>query len=233
MSAVRYAAIVLDCDGVIFDTNEAKNEAFFEVARSHGYPEAEARKFAQWQRQNFGRSRHVAFDKLVSGAFGAHRFDSSVDELLTSFSTAVDDIYDSCDPTPGFDQILALAPLVPLFVASGSAQEQLRAVFKRKGYADYFTGVFGSPQPKNEILQAIAARVRTCGSDGEMLMIGDAQADADAALGASVEFAYMTKYSLVRESMMQRSRTDNFLVFSDLQEVARHVQTNGEIKESS
>jgi phosphoglycolate phosphatase-like HAD superfamily hydrolase len=176
--------------------------------------------FSCWQRENFGKSRYVAFRQLVSGAFGDHHFQGAAEELVTDFAALVEDIYAQATPTTGFQDLVQSAKGVPLFVASGSEQTQLRSVFDRNGMAKNFRGVFGSPTAKVDIVRGIAGQIRASRVDAQLLMVGDAHADADAAAASDVDFVFVSSFSLVVDSMRARSIREGFPSVVDLAELA-------------
>jgi len=214
MSGVR--ALVLDCDGVILDTNHAKVEAFRETAREFRVPEDTVTHFIEWQSANFGTSRFAAFEKLSQGDFGPAP-KTEVELLAQSFAEKVDAIYDRAIETEGLRHFLLGAADTPKFVASGSEQLQLRRAFRTRGLEGLFNGIFGSPTKKANILANIVESLPFRAV--ETLMIGDAHADADAAQNAGARFIFMNQYSLVQDTMLERAKAEPFPVIRNLAEL--------------
>lgn len=67
---------------------------------------------------------------------------------------------------------------LPLYVASGTPEAELREIVDCRGLNGYFQGVYGTPQTKAEILNRIAQQH---GTPSRILMIGDARADWEGA----------------------------------------------------
>ena len=68
---------------------------------------------------------------------------------------------------------------LPMFVASGTPEDELRFVLDEKGLSGYFRGIRGTPPEKQYLLEGI---IRDNGLDAsEVLMVGDATTDLEAA----------------------------------------------------
>jgi HAD superfamily hydrolase (TIGR01549 family) len=75
---------------------------------------------------------------------------------------------------------------LPLFVVSGTPQDELRAIVERRGMARYFAEVLGSPAKKEDLLRGLLARHRL--EAERTLMVGDSITDYDAASAAGMAF---------------------------------------------
>ena len=71
---------------------------------------------------------------------------------------------------------------VPMYVCSGTPQEELQSVLEQRGLARYFTGICGTPPAKAELLKGIVRKERIDPADA--VMVGDATTDSDAAEAA-------------------------------------------------
>ncbi|GAA4059345.1 hypothetical protein GCM10023065_06310 [Microbacterium laevaniformans] len=217
-----YDVVIFDCDGVLLDTNSEKNRAFEAVAREFGYDDEASARFAAWQSTNFGISRFRVFEELLSGRFGAPRDGETqavLADLTSAFAARTSIIYDTADRTKGAADLLAALAQKRRYVASGSAQDELRSAFARRHLAGDFVGIFGSPTPKKEIVQAIVERERTDRPDSNAIMIGDAMADADAADAAGIDFVYVGAYSTVRPAMLERASATGYRTVETLAEL--------------
>ena len=75
---------------------------------------------------------------------------------------------------------------VPMYVCSGTPQEELLSVLEQRGLARYFTGICGTPPAKAELLKGIVRKERIDPADA--VMVGDATTDSDAAEAAETLF---------------------------------------------
>ena len=65
---------------------------------------------------------------------------------------------------------------VPMYVCSGTPQEELQSVLEQRGLARYFTGICGTPPAKAELLKGIVRKERIDPADA--VMVGDATTDS-------------------------------------------------------
>jgi phosphoglycolate phosphatase-like HAD superfamily hydrolase len=78
---------------------------------------------------------------------------------------------------------------------SGGDQAELRAVFAKRGLADWFNGgIFGSPRNKEEIL---ASEIDAGLILPPALLFGDSKYDYHAAISAGLDFIFISAWSEV------------------------------------
>jgi len=189
--------IILDCDGVILDSNKMKIEAFRKALS--GYQESAIEQFSIYQAQNFGRSRYVLFKDFFQ-FLGREPETDEIKTLLDRYAAIVSLGYLDVCLTPDCLQMLEqLSAVRPVYIASGSDQEELRWVMNERGLTRYFSGIYGSPQSKVDILSSLAPVNLKRG-----LFVGDAQADFDAAQKFEwCDFVFMQKYSTASEDTVK------------------------------
>ena len=88
---------------------------------------------------------------------------------------------------PGAQQVLdAWKGRLPMYVASGAPEHELRLVLEKRGLSRYFDGIYGSPAPKSQILRCIVqfTGVRPYNA----IMIGDSRTDQYAAEAVGMRF---------------------------------------------
>ena len=78
---------------------------------------------------------------------------------------------------------------IPLFIASGTPEQELREIIKQRSIPHLFQGVFGSPATKTEILLGILTMHQLYAD--KVLMVGDALSDWEGAQGVGAEFMCM------------------------------------------
>lgn len=186
-SAVR--AIVFDFDGVILESAEVKTEAFVELYAAHG-PEVVAAVHAH-HLANLGISRFKKFEWIAehvlhqplsaedSAALGRRFTELALEKVLAA------------PMVPGAAEALAaLAPRMPLFVASGTPQDELDLIVDRRGLRTAFREVWGTPAEKPAIVRDLLARYQL--APGEVLFLGDGLSDHKAAMATGVGFLART-----------------------------------------
>lgn len=195
------AVVVLDCDGVVFDTNDHKTRSFARVLE--GYDAVAVSRFLAFQQKNFGLSRYKLFERFFLD-FLKREFDQAeYAGLCESFAEHCREIYSTAEMTPLLERTLREINLKwPVFVASGSDEQELRQAFKTRGIDTLFQGIYGSPKPKHEILRAILDRGFP---QARVFMVGDSLSDFEAASRCGVPFVFMFRFSKVREEMMKLS----------------------------
>jgi phosphoglycolate phosphatase-like HAD superfamily hydrolase len=84
----------------------------------------------------------------------------------------------------------ALAPRIPLFVASGTPQAELDMIVERRGLREYFREVWGTPAEKPAIVRDVLARFSL--TPEQALFIGDGLSDHQAAVVTGLHFLART-----------------------------------------
>ena len=199
------SVLVLDCDGVILDSNEAKIEAFSHTATELGIAADVVDRFSTWQKGNFGTPRTVMFRKLVDGEFGPVSASVRIEDLLDAYGAQCMALYERVPETDGLRAFLDATDSIPRYVVSGSDQSELRTVLRRRGLAHRFRGILGSPSGKSANMESITAEwTRATGEPPTLgVVIGDAMADLTAAEAVGFSFIFLARYSMVRDELQQ------------------------------
>ena len=214
-------AVVFDCDGVIFDSNDLKTKAFRESLSA--YPRHTVEDFIRYHQMYGGISRYVKFEKFFTDFIGIKPDPNTIDKLLYRFGVICRRLYRQVNITPGCCDVLScLSKNYSLYVASGSDEHELRAVLEARDLSRYFSDVFGSPKTKDECLQEIIRRAAT----RRILFIGDARTDWLAARKAGLTFIFMSEYSDAKEEMLLEAEKEGFPVIETL-ETINGVLANG------
>ena len=178
-------AVVFDFDGVLVESVDVKTKAFAELYRPYG--EDIVARVVAYHLAHGGVSRYEKF-RHFHRVFLGRELDVA-DELLLGekFSALVEDAVVRSPWVRGASDVLeALFPRFPLFVASGTPDEELLRIVGRRGMAKFFRRVCGAPAKKADILRSIAAEV--CCPPRQLLMVGDALTDYDGAMDAGTQF---------------------------------------------
>lgn len=177
--------VVFDFDGVLVDSVHVKTDAFMALYEGYGpevVDEVRAHHLA-----NGGVSRYRKLEHYERTLLHRDPTPEAIDALAGAFAARVVEAVVAADEVPGASRLLgALHGLVPLFVASGTPEDELRQIVARRGWAHMFDGVFGSPPTKAEILSTIAER--TGRPPARLMMVGDSVTDLEGARAAGTAF---------------------------------------------
>lgn len=192
----RPAAVFMDCDGVIFDTNQLKCDAFrYALDR---YPRAAVEALVDWHKRTGGVSRYLKIEHFFRELNPVPDVAAASARALTRFGEFCERGYEAMQPR---SEALAFAALAGgpdcVWVVSGSDEEELRGVFRRAGIADRFVDVHGSPVGKRAHLSRILAARGV--APAQALFIGDGGGDWETAEALGVPFVFLAEMSEWRD----------------------------------
>jgi HAD superfamily hydrolase (TIGR01549 family) len=207
MKLDAYETIILDCDGVIFDSNNLKLDAFRDALNE--FDKKVVEDFIEYFKNNFGTSRyHLA--KVFIEEFLKQDFDEELyQSILKIYSKNCVNLYEKAEITNNFLDFIETYKNKIFFVASGSDQEELRVVFKNRELDIYFIDIFGSPTKKIDIVKSIVS------TNNNAVMIGDAKSDMFAAQNSKIDFIFMNEYS-TNSNMKKDSSLNSIKNLGDL-----------------
>ncbi|MBM5813053.1 MAG: HAD family hydrolase [Gammaproteobacteria bacterium] len=185
MSTLRFDAIVFDFDGVLLESVDVKTRAFAALYEPYG---AEVvRQVVAWHLAHGGVSRYEKFRHFHDAFLGRALERAEEAELGERFSALVEEAVIAAAWVPGAREFLEVwHARLPLFVASGTPEEELLRIVARRGMARFFAGVAGAPRKKGAILRDFLGR--SGAAPERVLMVGDAMTDFDGAAEAGVPF---------------------------------------------
>ncbi len=212
----KYETWLMDCDGVLLDSNRLKTDAFREVAMEFG--EAAADQLVAYHVEHGGVSRHVKLRYLQEQILGQAFHERLQARLLAAFSARTKALLLECPITEGclelLDAIQQRGAIV--FVVSGGDQDDLREVFAARGLAERFAGIYGSPQTKSAIVDALRAS-HACVAPA--VFVGDARADHQAAERAEADFIFVHRYSEMEDWQQYVTARPSIVVAAALAEL--------------
>lgn len=177
--------IVFDCDGVILESVDIKSHAFARIGAEHGQ-EASDRLVAHHLMYG-GVSRFKKFEWFYREVLGRSVSPEELDALNEKFTRYAYEGVLHCRLVPGAREVLdRWKGRVPMYVASGAPQGELRQVLELRELSAYFDGIYGSPPGKGTLLRAIVEEAGVNSADA--IMIGDASTDQYSAEGAKTRF---------------------------------------------
>ncbi|WMJ08460.1 HAD family hydrolase [Nitrosomonas sp. sh817] len=186
MKHFDWQAIIFDFDGVVVESGKIKTQAFAELYRPFG--EEIVAQVVQFHTQNGGMSRYRKFRHFQEHFLHQPPLtEAEENQLDIRFSELVVEAVIAAEPVPGaIELICQQSGRIPLFVASGTPEVELKAIVERRGLAPYFTGVRGAPALKKTIIAEILSAHSL--KPESVLMIGDAMADLEGAQANNTAF---------------------------------------------
>ena len=173
-------AAVFDFDGVVLESADIKTNAFRRLF--DGNPAAVA-----YHLEHQGVSRYAKFRHITTEILGETYTEADERRLGKRFSELVLDEVLACPFVPGAQALLERrASELPLFVASGTPEGELRTIASARGVACWFTGIYGTPTTKAEIIGRVLDQTALAPDD--VVMIGDARTDLEGAQTAGARF---------------------------------------------
>jgi beta-phosphoglucomutase-like phosphatase (HAD superfamily) len=181
----RHAALIFDFDGVILDSVEIKTQAMRRLFAAER-PEHLA-DILDLHRRLGGISRYRKFELIHADILRRPLTPQASAELGRRFEAIVAESVMTCREIPGARMVLdSHHGRIPLFVASGTPEEELRRITAVRGLDRYFVEVHGSPRGKPEILSDVLRRHAL--DAAQCLFVGDAGTDFEAARSCGVPF---------------------------------------------
>lgn len=189
MNTLRCDAVVFDFDGVLVDSVDVKTRAFTALYEPYGVEVA--RKVGAWHLEHGGVSRYEKF-RYFHRAFLDRALPAEEEARLAErFSALVEEAVITADWVPGAHEFLdAWYGRIPLYVASGTPEEELLRIIDRRGMTRYFAGIAGAPKKKGAILRDFMQRSGT--TPAHTLMVGDAMTDYNGAVEVGAPFLGVT-----------------------------------------
>ncbi len=185
MTAAHPNAVFFDFDGVIVESIAIKTEAFSTLYTPYG-PDVLAAAII-YHKANEGISRLIKFRHCHKTLLGIDLDDAALNELARAYTAEVEERVIACDGVNGAEEFLVRHHShIPLFVVSGTPEDELRRIADRRDLSRYFTEVRGSPATKDALVTELLSRHKLHPAD--TLFVGDAMADYRAAMACGVPF---------------------------------------------
>lgn len=186
MKTAHWQAIIFDFDGVVVESGDIKTQAFGDLYRTYG--ETVMTAVMQYHSANGGMSRYQKFHYFQQHLLKKPPLTPDEEQLLDQrFSELVVEAVIASETVPGAAKLIRKeAARIPLFIASGTPEAELKTIVMRRGLAPYFTAVRGSPTPKQMLIADILSSHAL--SPERVLMIGDALIDYQSAQANKIAF---------------------------------------------
>ncbi len=179
MQITNFQAIIFDFDGVVAESGKIKTQAFAELYRAYG--DDIVNKVVDFHVQNGGLSRYHKFRYYQEHYLVKPPLTQDEEKQLDHrFSELVVEAVIAADAVPGANELIhQQASRIPLFVASGTPEIELKVIVEKRGLAPYFKDVRGAPTQKQTLVAEILSQYNLVPET--TLMIGDALIDYESA----------------------------------------------------
>ena len=215
----QYKAIVLDCDGVVFDVNQQKSEAFVKAVAQH--PPEIISAFIKRHKETGGVSRYEKFRYFYTELCPSDDTEEAIEAALVKYARIVKEAYRQILPHPS---ALAFAKhffgRLPVFIASGSDQEELRDVFRFHSISPMFQGVYGSPTVKQKNVEKILSDNNLVPE--EVVFVGDGGGDYRVTFDLGMPFVYLGEMAEWKPSPTQVEDHPNINIFFSWRDVLEY-----------
>ncbi len=179
------SCLVLDCDGVILESIDIKIQAMRAIAAPYGKEASD--RLALYHHMHEGVSRYIKFAWFFEEVLGKKASDADLEEWNERFIELANHALKNCELVPGIEDVLKTwQGKMPIYVCSGAPQADLPQILEGRGVAHYFTGIYGSPPAKTDLLASIVNKAKA--DPAEVLMVGDAPIDLLAAEEVGTQF---------------------------------------------
>lgn len=177
-------AIIFDFDGVIVESVDLKTQAFRELFK--GYPDKVA-EIERYHLDNGGLSRYEKFRHIYKCILKEDLTEKKFIELCQFFQRLVVDRVVEASFVPGAQELVAYCfNRFQMYVVSGTPQEEIREIVKRRNLGRFFLGVYGAPETKVNLINEILRKSNL--NPKEVLFIGDSNNDYRAAQDTGILF---------------------------------------------
>lgn len=205
-------AIIFDFDGVLVESVNVKTQAFRDLYADYGAVVVE--KVVGYHLEHGGISRFEKFKYCHRNFLGKEICTEELQKLGNEFSLRVKEAVIKAPWVSGAHGFLIdYHNKLPLFVASGTPDDEIREIIERRDMSRFFVSVMGSPASKAEIMETFCG-VHQFNRD-RVLMVGDSLTDYEGARASGIRF-------IGRTTLDRNPFPPEVIVLEDLRTLARH-----------
>jgi phosphoglycolate phosphatase-like HAD superfamily hydrolase len=195
MDLNNYKTLIFDCDGVILNSNQVKTQAFYNAALAYG--EKAAHSLVDYHVKNGGISRYKKFELFLKEIVPQGVTGPNLQELLALYAEEVRQGLLTCEVAEGLLELRQQTPHTKWLIVSGGDQNELRDIFEQRNLAHFFDGgIFGSPDPKDQILSRELANGNI---QQPTVFLGDSKFDYIASNGVGLDFIFLSDWTEVKD----------------------------------
>ena len=180
MESAVASAIVLDMDGVLLKTNDAKYRAMLGLFER--YP-AKRREISDFILSHGGVPRSEKLKYILESIVGVAASEAAINDYLVKYEHSLEEALSAAPFVAGVKEFLS-ACACPLYLCSSAPASEVTRQLSARHLESYFAEVFDGRTPKEEALRRIATRH----GHKQIVFFGDSLGDLAAALAARVSF---------------------------------------------
>jgi len=177
-----FAALVFDMDGVILQSNELKHQALLRLFAD--FPE-DLPAIAVYNRSAGGVPRQRKFEHIWREILCLCYGPELEEQFTTRYAELLEEGLRKVPLVEGIESFLGSTP-IPKYVSSAAPQEEVEHQLTSRQLRQHFSAVFGAPTEKADALREVIRR-QGCAPQ-QVLFLGDARADYEAAQAAGTAF---------------------------------------------
>lgn len=193
----EYKTIVLDCDGVVLNSNQTKIDAYYNASKRMGGTDAQAQAFVDYHVKLGSIPRNDKIKYYLTEIDPKPITPALFQQFMDTFTVILEETLMQCEIAPGLKALKAATSQAKWMLMSGGDQSELRELFPKRDLAHYFElGIYGGPVKKNEHLAELIAK-----GDIQMpaLFVGDSKFDHQASTGAGLDFVFLSDWTDVAD----------------------------------
>ena len=192
----KYDALFFDFDGVLTDSVDIKSEAF--LALYLDATQVQKNEILDYHLKNGGMSRYKKIEYYNREIFDLDDSVEAIEALAQRFSQLVVEKVVSSEEIAGAGEFLeAVHSKTPLFIVSGTPENELTEIIRRRYSVDIFQEVLGSPTLKHEHLKYLLMKYGFTAEN--CLFFGDALGDKEASESCGIPFIAINPAKSLRE----------------------------------
>ena len=176
----RQQIIVLDMDGVLLRSNDAKYRAMLGLFRE--YP-AKTEAISQFILRNGGVPRAEKLTHILESIIGIPASEAVLAEYLARYGASLEEALSAASLVPGVKEFLSTREC-PMYLCSSAPPEEVSWQLESRNLLEHFAEIFDGRTPKEAALSLIASRH----GGADVVFFGDSVGDLSAARSAQVSF---------------------------------------------
>jgi len=207
-------AIIFDFDGVILNSNHIKTKAFKDLYKDQ--KKNVLMNIIKFHKINAGISRVKKIEYFQKKILKKNYTQNEIHKKSKQFSNLVLDKVIKSKFIPGSKKFITNNYNKKLlFISSGTPQDELKVICKRKNISQYFKGIYGSPLKKKDHIINIIKKWKL--NKKEILFVGDAMIDLQVSLECKL-------YFLAIGNNLRKSINHNNFILNDLKNINKIIR---------